>query len=85
VKPKWACTVCGMFSSRRYNVQRHIRSLHNGCGYVILFIEYIIGRQQGYYLPFSVPRYERKLDGLEIFKEEFFREKARMCARIQPK
>lgn len=85
MKPNWACSVCGMFSSRRYNVQRHIRTLHNGYAYAVAFIDYMIGRQMGYYLPTSAPKYTGKeLDNSKIFTEEYFREKARMCARIEP-
>jgi hypothetical protein len=39
----------------------------------------------GYYLPTSAPKYTGKeLDNSKIFTEEYFREKARMCARIEP-
>jgi hypothetical protein len=32
MKCKWSCPECEMSSTRRYNVERHIRRIHNGIG-----------------------------------------------------
>ena len=85
MKPNWTCSICGMFSSRRYNVQRHITTLHNGYGYVVAFMDYLVGRQMGYYLPNSVPTYGgKKIDTSKIFEEEYWREKARISENTKP-
>jgi hypothetical protein len=78
VKPNWACSICGQFSSRKYNMKRHIITLHNGYGAILSFTDYLVGRQMGYYLPSSVPTYARKhIDTCEVFQEELAREAAR--------
>ncbi len=43
--PKWACSVCGMFSGRRESVMRHINNprIHSGRALTIPFIDYISG------------------------------------------
>jgi len=50
-KLNWSCTICGMSSSRKYSVRRHIENynIHNGSGKVVSFVEYSIGRREGYY------------------------------------
>jgi hypothetical protein len=53
-KPKWACTICGMLSSRRYSVQRHIRNLHTGIGFVVSYVDYMAGTLAGIYKPNSI-------------------------------
>ncbi|HZD83918.1 MAG TPA: hypothetical protein VE076_13695 [Nitrososphaeraceae archaeon] len=52
-KPNWACTICGMLSSRRYSVQRHIMNLHAGFGVVVSYVEYMAGTLAGIYKPNS--------------------------------
>ena len=52
-KPNWACTTCGMLSSRRYSVQRHIRNLHRGNGLEVPYVDYMEGRVTGIYNPNS--------------------------------
>jgi hypothetical protein len=59
-KPNWACSECGMYSSRRWSVERHILNLHNGSGNVVPFVDYLVGRQSGFYLPKSRPTFVRK-------------------------
>ena len=49
VKPRWACALCGMYSSRKCSGKRHIESLRRSIGNIILFIDYIAGRRQGVY------------------------------------
>jgi hypothetical protein len=58
-KPNWACSECGMYSSRRWSVERHILNLHNGSGNVVPFVDYLVGRQSGFYLPKSRPTFVR--------------------------
>jgi hypothetical protein len=48
-KPNWACTTCGMLSSRRYSVKRHIINLHGGNGLEVRYIDYMEGRLTGIY------------------------------------
>ena len=58
-KPNWACGTCGMFSSRKDSVKRHVRNLH-GYGPILRYIDYLSGRQAGFYAPGSFPTFERK-------------------------
>jgi hypothetical protein len=60
MKANWSCTACGMYSSRRYSVQRHIHNKHSGRGMVIPFIEYLVGRRIGWYPPQLPPNYGSK-------------------------
>jgi hypothetical protein len=50
-KPNWACSACGMYSSRKESVLRHIRNknVHNGYASVIPFVDSLIARQSGFY------------------------------------
>ena len=80
-KPRWACAMCGMYSSRRYSVKRHIENLHNGIGNIVSFIDYIAGRRQGVYFPNPIPNYlikqtqttASKTRPLDVMKDEIFR------------
>jgi hypothetical protein len=47
-EPRWACAMCGMYSSRKYSVKRHILN-------IVSFIDYIAGRRQGIYFPNPIP------------------------------
>jgi hypothetical protein len=80
MKPNWACASCGMFSSRRYNVQRHMINLHKGYGNVVSFVDYLLGRQWGVYRPNPRPTYRRKENKFDIMNEEFLRQIARESA-----
>ena len=77
-KPKWACASCGMYSSRRYSVKRHIHKFHSGGAILVSFVDYLVGRQSGY-LPLGFPpTYENKsedgkIDYQKIIKEETLR------------
>jgi hypothetical protein len=57
-KLNWSCTTCGMSSSRRSSVQRHIDNynIHNGIGQVVPFVEYSVGRREGRYWPQQAPQ-----------------------------
>jgi hypothetical protein len=59
-KPRWACAMCGMYSSRKFSVKHHIENLHNGIGNIISFIDYIAGRRNGIYFPNPIPSYLAK-------------------------
>jgi hypothetical protein len=81
-KPIWACTECGMYSSRRYSVKRHIKNIHGGSANLVSYTDYLLGRKWGYYWPTLIPpSYEKKqedmLDHSRIFKEELLREMVR--------
>jgi hypothetical protein len=53
-----------MSSGRRSSVTRHIRTLHQGMGGVIPFIEYVSGRRAGKYPPQERPRFNRSVTPL---------------------
>ena len=91
-KPNWVCISCGMWSSRKYSVKRHILTVHGGNSLMVSFIEYIVGRQTGIYPPpfpaastgyRDVQSQEPKkiASPFDIFHEEFWKEKARKAAR----
>ena len=81
-----------MWSSRKYSVKRHISTVHGGNSRMVSFIEYIVGRQTGKYRPPfpaapTVPgnvqsrQSKKTADIIDIFGEEFWKEKAREAAR----
>lgn len=80
-KPRWACAMCGMYSSRKYSVKRHINNLHDGIGNIVSFIDYIAGRRQGVYFPNPIPNYLLKQTQtvasttrpVDVMKDEIFR------------
>jgi hypothetical protein len=80
-KPNWACASCGMFSSRRYNVQRHASNVHRGYGVVVSFVDYLLGRQWGIYRPNPRPTYQRKEENkFDIMNEGLLKQIARDSA-----
>ena len=88
-KPRWACDMCGMYSSRKYSVKRHIENLHDGNGNIVSFIDYIAGRRNGVYFPNPVPNYLLKqtqtavpqTSPLDVMKDELFRTALRKSFR----
>jgi len=60
-KPNWACAGCGMYSSRRSSVKRHVQNIH-GSGQIVSYMDYFIGRQAGFYLPRTFPSFEKKAE-----------------------
>ena len=48
-----------MSSGRRYSVERHIKTLHDGFGVAIPFEEYVIGRRNGIFIPKQMSRVAR--------------------------
>jgi hypothetical protein len=86
-KPNWACATCGMYSSRKESVKRHIKNLHSGIGVFVTYTDYLIGRQSGIYAQRAPPTYIAKnkpslFDKLpDEMTEEYFKEMARESAR----
>jgi hypothetical protein len=77
-KPNWACSGCGMYSSRRWSVERHILNLHNGNSNVVSFVDYLAGRQSGFYLPKFRPAFVKKnatktVTVMDTFKDELLK------------
>jgi hypothetical protein len=89
-KPNWACAACGMYSSRKSSVKRHIQNVHGGNANFVSFIDYLAGRKSGFYLPSLPPTYQRKndytdkkkIDYTNIMAEEFLRQCVRKGVRM---
>jgi hypothetical protein len=64
MKANWSCTECGMYSGRRYCVQRHINNIHKGNANAIPFVEYLVGRREGSYPPNARPSYGSRKENL---------------------
>jgi hypothetical protein len=88
-KPRWACAMCGMYSSRKYSVKRHINNLHDGIGNIVSFTDYVAGRRHGVYFPNPIPSYLIKQTRttapntrpLDIMKDELIRTALRKSFR----
>jgi hypothetical protein len=69
-KLNWACTICGMLSTRRYSIQRHISNLHQGLDNAVSYVEYMAGTLAGIYKPNSTPfqpsKRKTKVDNLHM-------------------
>ena len=62
-----------MYSGRRYCVQRHIDNIHNGKANAVPFVEYLLGRRDGSYPPFTRPSFaSQKQKTLKEKTEEEF-------------
>jgi hypothetical protein len=75
-KPNWACSGCGMYSSRRWSVERHILNLHGGISNVVPFVDYLVGRKSGFYLPKFRPAFLKKnatKTVMDTFKDELLK------------
>ena len=83
MKPNWVCSMCGMWSTRKFSVKRHITNQHSGNAFLVPYIDYLVGRQSGLYPPSAYPeyQYEAKKSIFDTFSEEFWKEKARIAAR----
>ena len=76
--PNWVCVNCGQLSSRKWNIQRHMKICHNSVGGFVSFTDYLAGRQTDMYQPTSPPIYHsKKTNSLDIFMEEAIRELAK--------
>ena len=79
-KPNWACANCGMYSSRKCSVKRHIQNIHSGNAHYVSFVDYLAGRKSGIYWPILPPTYQKKnnetnrVDYLNIMSEEVLRQ-----------
>ena len=88
-KPRWACAMCGMYSSRKCSVKRHISNLYNGIANIVSFIDYVAGRRQEVYFPNQIPNYfvkqthtaVPKTSPLDVMKDELFRTALRKSFR----
>jgi hypothetical protein len=83
-KPNWACVSCGMYSSRKSSVKRHIQNIHSGNAHYVSFVDYLASRKSGIYWPVLPATYQKKnnetnnnrnkVDYLNIMSEEVFRQ-----------
>lgn len=83
-KPNWVCTTCGMWSSRKSSVKRHIHNLHKDQSTMVKYIDYLVGRQSGLYAPDSSPQHSESsyYDHIaDICTEEMWKERARLAAQ----
>ena len=83
MKPNWVCSNCGMWSTRKFSVKRHITNQHNGNAFLVPYIDYLVGRQSGLYPPSAQPEFKNheKKYIFETFNEEYWKERARLAAR----
>lgn len=58
--PSWVCAVCSQHFTRKYNAKKHNFELHAEKGTVVRFMDYIIGRIDGKFLPDDPSRYYRR-------------------------
>src|SRR5919199_6880475 len=58
--PLYACGTCGAHFNRRYNAKRHSKIIDAGESEIVSFVEYMIGRSQGKYLPADPMSYRSK-------------------------
>jgi hypothetical protein len=47
----WVCATCSEHFTRKYSASRHNNNLHSGNGQIVRFLDYIVGRASGQYLP----------------------------------
>jgi hypothetical protein len=74
-----------MYSSRKSSVKRHILAKHEGNASFVSFVDYLAGRQIGYYWPSLPPTYQKKNSGnkkkmsdyMNVMTEELFRQSIR--------
>ena len=79
-QPNWACNICGMTSSRKESVKRHINNprIHNGNALTIPYTDYLAGLQNGAYPPTTAYLYRTRRKILQIsnpdkqYEEDFF-------------
>jgi transposase-like protein len=49
--PLYVCSTCGQDFTRKYNANRHNQNIHFGKAEIVRFLEYLVGRISGKYLP----------------------------------
>ena len=59
----WVCATCEEHFTRKYSASRHNNNLHFGNGLIVTFLDYIVGRVSGQYLP-SDPRTSKNHNSL---------------------
>lgn len=79
MKPNWVCANCGMWSTRKFSVKRHITNKHKGNAFLVRYIDYLVGRQSGLYPSSAQPEhnYKEKKSSWDVFNDEFWKEMAR--------
>jgi hypothetical protein len=73
--------ICGIVSSRKSSVKRHIQNIHSGNAHYVSFVDYLAGRRSGFSFPALPPTYQKKnyetnkkkIDYAGIMTEEVFR------------
>jgi len=76
-----------MWSSRKFSVKRHIKTIHNDNASLVKYIDYHVGRQNGAYQPSTIPHKnsynpeKEEKSNFEVFEDEYWKEKARLTAR----
>jgi hypothetical protein len=72
-KPNWACDTCGMISSRKESVMRHIANprIHNGMARAIPYTDYLAGLRDGIYSPTTAHLYRMRSFSNQIPDEQF--------------
>lgn len=58
--PSWVCAVCSQHFTRKYSAKKHNFELHAGKGTIVRFMDYIIGRIDGKFLPDDPSRHYRR-------------------------
>ncbi len=64
----------GMWSTRKFSVKRHIKTIHNDNASLVKYIDYMAGIQNGTYQPsaFSPNLTSQKLNNPEKEKKSYF-------------
>jgi hypothetical protein len=58
--PSWVCALCSQHFTRKYSAKKHNFELHADTGTIVRFMDYIIGRIDGKFLPDDPSRYYRR-------------------------
>jgi hypothetical protein len=58
--PLYVCSICSQDFTRRYNANRHNQNIHSNKSEIVRFLEYLIGRISGKYLPADPLSYKLK-------------------------
>ena len=74
-KPLYVCCMCSQDFTRRYNANRHNQNIHSNKAQIVRFLEYLIGRISGEYLPADPLSYRLK-NGNDNNKTTFVHENA---------
>jgi hypothetical protein len=63
---------CGMYSSGKSSVKRHIQNIHAGNANFVSFVDYLVSRNMSLYWPMLPQTYQKKnYDYGNIMKEVF--------------